>query len=114
MQFAFDHVPEDILVAYSNKRFRYVNQAACQSLGHTKEELADLRIPDISPNHENQRYQEHLRELREGKTLSYHTTHRTKQGQKLPMNISVYLLNFQGQEFTCAITKLSQKTTSLS
>lgn len=110
MQFAFDHVPEDILVADSNKCFRYANQAACQSLGYTKEELQTLRIPDIAPHHENQRYQEHLRELRKGKPLSYHTTHRTKLGYEFPLNISIYLLNFQGKEFTCAITTLSQKT----
>jgi PAS domain S-box-containing protein len=105
MQFAFDHVPEAILVADANKRFRFANQAACQILGYNKEELEALRIPDISPNHDNQRYHDHLNELREGKTLSYYTTHRTKQGENIPVEISVYLLNFHGQEFTCAITK---------
>jgi len=105
MQFAFDHVPEAILVADTDKRFRFANQAAYQVLGYTKEELEALRIPDIAPNHDNQRYQEHLNELREGKTLSYYTTHRTKQGEHIPVEISVYLLSFHGQEFTCAITK---------
>lgn len=104
MQFAFDHVLEAILVADIDKRFRYANHAACQALGYTKKELENLGIPDIAPNHDNQRYQEHLKELREGKTLSYHTTHLTKQGEELPITISVYLINFQGQEFTCAIT----------
>ena len=105
MQFAFDHVPEAILVADTDKRFRFANQAAYQTLGYNKEELEALRIPDIAPNHDNQRYQEHLNELRERKTLSYYTTHRTKQGEHIPVEISVYLLNFHGQEFTCAITK---------
>jgi len=105
MQFAFDHVPEAILVADTDKRFRFANQAAYQILGYNKEELEALRIPDIAPNHDNQRYQDHLNELREGKTLSYYTTHRTKKGQNIPVEISVYLLNFHGQEFTCAITK---------
>jgi PAS domain S-box-containing protein len=110
MQFAFDHIPEAILVADTNKRIRFANQTAVQALDYTKEELENLRIPDIAPNHDNQRYQEHLKELREGKTLSYYTTHRTKQGQEIPITISVYLFNFQGKEFTCAITKPSKKT----
>jgi len=105
MQFAFDHVPQAILIADTDKRFRFANQAAYQILGYTKEELEALRIPDISPNHDNQNYQNHLNELRQGKTLSYSTMHRTKQGQGIPVEISVYLLNFHGQEFTCAITK---------
>lgn len=105
MQFAFDHVPEAILVADTDKRFRFANLAAYQLLEYNKEELEALRIPDIAPNHDNQRYQDHLNELRQGKTLSYYTTHRTKGGQNIPVEISVYLLNFHGQEFTCAITK---------
>jgi PAS domain S-box-containing protein len=105
MEFAFDHVPEAILVADTSKRFRFANRAASQILGYNKEELKALGIPDIAPNHDNQRYQEHLNELRQGKTLSYFTTHRTKYGQEIPVEISVYLLNFHGQEFTCAITK---------
>ena len=109
MQCAFDHIPEAILVADATKRLRFANQAALNALGYTKEELENLRIPDIAPNHDNQRYQEHLQELREGKTLSYYTTHLTKQGQEIPITISVYLFNFQGKEFTCAITKPSKK-----
>ncbi len=111
MEFAFDHIPEAILVADTNKHIRFANQTAIQALGYTQEELENLRIPDISPNHDNQRYQEHLKELQEGKTLSYYTTHHTKQGQEIPITISIYLFNFQGKEFTCAITKLSKKTT---
>jgi PAS domain S-box-containing protein len=111
MQFAFDHIPEAILVADTNQRIRFANHTAVQALDYTKEDLENLRIPDIAPNHDNQRYQAHLKELREGKTLYYHTTHRTKQGQEIPITISVYLFNFQGKEFTCAITKPSKNTT---
>ncbi len=105
MQFAFDQAPEAILVADADKRFRFANQAAYNILGYSKEELEALRIPDIAPNHDNQRYEEHLNELRQGKTLSYYTTHLSKDSRKIPVEISVYLLNFHGQEFTCAVTK---------
>ena len=109
MEFSFDHIPEAILVADANKQISFANQTAVQALGYTKEELENLRIPDIAPNHDNQRYQENLKGLREGKTLSYHTTHHTKQGQEIPITISVYLFNFQGQEFTCAVTRPNDK-----
>ena len=105
MQFTFDHIPEAILIADADKRFRFANRAAYQILGYSKEELETLRIPDIVPNHNNQRYNEHLRELRQGKTLRYDSTHRTKQGQNFPVEVSVYLLNVHRQEFTCTIAK---------
>ncbi len=105
MQFGFDCVPEVVLVADSEKRFRFANKAACKSLGYTREEMENLRIPDIAPDHDPQRYQNHLKALRQEHTLSYSTIHRTKNGQNFPTEISVYLLKFHGQEFTCAITK---------
>jgi PAS domain S-box-containing protein len=106
MQFACDHVPEGVLVADSDKRLRFANQAACDALGYTQEELQALRIPDIAPNHDNEKFRQCLENLRKGQSLSYTSIHRTKNGQEFPIKISVYLLKFQGQEFTCAITQL--------
>lgn len=105
IQFAFDHVPNGIMVADSDKHLRFANQAACDALGYTREELQALRIPDIAPNHDNEKFQQHLESLRKGKSLSYTSTHRTKNGQEFPIEISVYLFNFQGQEYTCAVTR---------
>jgi PAS domain S-box-containing protein len=108
MQFACDHVPEGVLVADSDKRLRFGNQAACDALGYTQEELQALRIPDIAPNHDNEKFRQRLESLRKGQPLSYTSIHRTKNGQEFPIEISVYLLNFQGQEFTCAVTQRIQ------
>ena len=105
MQFACDHVPEGVLVADSDKRLRFANQAACDALGYTQEELQALRIPDIAPNHDNEKFRQCLENLRKGQSLSYTSIHRTKNGQEFSIKISVYLLKFQGQEFTCAITQ---------
>ncbi|WP_342348665.1 response regulator [uncultured Nitrospira sp.] len=109
MQFAFDHVPEGIMVADSEKRLRFANQAACDALEYTPEELKTLRIPDIAPYHDNEKFQQCLESLRKGQPLSYPSIHRTKNGQEFPIEISVYLLNFQGQEFTCAVTRPAEE-----
>ncbi len=106
-QLVFDTMPEAILIADANRHIRFANQAAAQILGYSEKDLENLRIQDIAPNHDKQRYHEHLQELREGKTLSYYTTHLTKDGKNVPITISVYLFNLQGKEFTFAITKSS-------
>ncbi|MCA9419726.1 MAG: response regulator [Nitrospira sp.] len=105
MQFAFDHVPEGILIADSEKHLRFANQSACDALGYSQEELKTLRIPDIVPNHDNEQFRQRLDHLRNGQPLSYESVHRAKNGLKFPITVSVYLLNFQGQEFTCAVTR---------
>ncbi|MEO8325764.1 MAG: response regulator [Nitrospirota bacterium] len=109
MQFAFDHVPDGIMVADSHKRLRFANQAACDALGYTQEELKTLRIPDIAPYHDNEKFQQRLESLRKGQPLSFPSIHRTKNGQEFSIEISVYLLNFQGQEFTCAVTRPAEE-----
>lgn len=109
MQFAFDHVPDGIMVADSNKRLRFANQAACDTLGYTQEEIKTLRIPDIAPYHDNEKFQQRLESLRKGQPLSFPSIHRTKNGQEFSIEISVYLLNFQGQEFTCAMTRPAEE-----
>ena len=105
MQFAFDQVPEAVLLAGPDKRFYFVNKAACDSLGYTREELLALRIPDVAPHHDTRRFRQHLETLHQGQPLIYQSIHRTKDGREFPIEISVHLLNFQGQEFTCAITR---------
>lgn len=108
MQFAFDHVPNGVLVADSDKHLRFANQAACDALGYSREELQTLRIPDIAPNHDNAQFRKRMESLRNGQSLSYTSIQRAKNGEEFPIEISVYLLNFQGQEFTCAITQRIQ------
>lgn len=105
MQFAFDQVPEAVLVAGPDKRFCFANKTACDSLGYTREELLALRIPDVAPYHETGRFRQHLEILHQGQPLTYQSIHRTKDGREFPIEISVHLFNFQGQEFTCAITR---------
>ena len=104
MQFAFDHVPDGVLVADSEKRLRFANQAVCDALGPRRVELQTLGIPDMAFNHDHEKFQQHLESLRNGQPLSYTSIHRTKKGQEFPIKVSVYLLNFQGREFTCAVT----------
>lgn len=59
-QFAVEQAADAVLWADDTKRFVYVNAAACRSLGYTREELLTLRIPDIAPRHDPQRFQQRL------------------------------------------------------
>ena len=105
MQFASDQVSEAILVAGPDKRFCLVNKAACDSLGYTREELLALRIPDVAPLHDPKLFQQRLETARNGLPVTYESVHRTKDGRKFPIEISINLLNVQGQEYTCAVIK---------
>lgn len=105
MQFACDQMSESILVAGPDKRFCFANKAACDSLGYTREELLVLRIPDVAPLHDPVQFRQRLETIKQGHPQTYQSVHRTKEGREFPIEISINLLDVQGQEFTCAVIK---------
>jgi len=110
MQFACDQVADAIFVAGPDKRFCYANKAACESLGYTRDELLALRIPDVAPQHDSSRYRQRLEILQQGQPVTYETMHRTKDGREFPIDISLNIMNFHGQQYTCAVTRTRPPT----
>jgi hypothetical protein len=49
MQFSIDRAADAAFYICSDGRFFYVNEAACQSLGYSREELLTMSIHDIDP-----------------------------------------------------------------
>jgi len=105
MQFACDHAADPIFVAGPDKRFYFANKAACKSLGYTRDELLALRIPDVAPQHDSAHYRQRLEILQQGQSVTYESVHRTKDGREFPIDISLNIMNFHGQQYTCAVTR---------
>jgi PAS domain S-box-containing protein len=47
---AVDHGPSAVFVADEEGGYVAVNQAACALLGYTREELLELKVPDVAEN----------------------------------------------------------------
>lgn len=101
-QFALDHAVEAVLWADNSMRFIYANEAACRSLGYAQNELLTLRIPDIVPHHNADRFQDRLDQIRQGEAAIYESVHRRKDGTEFPIEVSVTCLTHNGQDYTCA------------
>jgi PAS domain S-box-containing protein len=103
-EFAMDRV--GIGVAWSDVasgRFIYVNDVACRQLGYSRDELLALGVGDINPSMpRNQPPDVTLRlRAREGK-LRLETSHRRKDGTTYPVEVTAYLLEFDGREWFIA------------
>jgi PAS domain S-box-containing protein len=48
-QFSLENASDSVLWVDSQARFVYANKAACRSLGHSREELLSISVPDIDP-----------------------------------------------------------------
>ena len=89
-----EHSADGVFLSGPDLTFTYVNNRACEMLGYSREELLDLKVPDVeldfytyAPNGERPR------ELFEGRTVTWYGTHRRKDGSTFPVEARVKVLH---------------------
>ncbi len=105
MQFSVDRMADAAFWMGPDARLIYVNEAACSSLGYSKEELLSMAVHDIDPNFPAEAWPGHWKEVKERGSFSLESLHRTKDGQVFPVEITVNYLEFGGREYNCAFAR---------
>lgn len=107
-QFAVDRMHLQAQWMNSDGRLFYVNDAACNALGYSQEELLNMSIPDIDPTCPPPVFSEKWRELQEKGSFLLETFHRSKDGRIYPVEVQTNFLVFEGKEFNCSfVTDIS-------
>ena len=90
----------------------FVNQAACATLGYSREEFQHLHIWDIAPMVRPADWPNRFDEVRSPGTIRMETFHRRKDGRVFPVEISSHFLCAEGRDlvFTHARDISSRKT----
>ncbi len=101
-QFSVDHSADPAFWVGRDARFIYVNDAACRSLGYSREELLTMTVPDIDPDMPAEAWPGHWRDLKERGSFSFESHHLTKDGRMFPVEMTVNFLQFEGEEYNCA------------
>ncbi|HXU94090.1 MAG TPA: PAS domain S-box protein [Gallionella sp.] len=85
------------LMAEDGLHFVYVNDAACRSLGYSRDELLSLTLPDIDPYlpPEDANIPEKL--LAEGGADSFESRHKRRDGSSFPVEVNVSVFEYQGR-----------------
>lgn len=99
MQYAVDNSDNPTFWFDSNGKFMYVNEAACQILGYSHEELLDLSIPDIDPNFPSDSPHKAFEGLVDAGKVKAKSFHRHKDGTLIPVEIMAKYLEFEGQGY---------------
>lgn len=102
-QYSLDNISTPILWVNVMARLRYVNDAACEILQYSKEELMNMRIYDIDLNHPKAEWFSFLTESKETGNLSITTSLRSKDAQEFPVEITIRCLELP-DEFLYFIT----------
>jgi PAS domain S-box-containing protein len=104
-QFAVDHTADAAFWMTEDARLFYVNEAACQALGYSCEELLQMTVYDIDPVFTESMWLESWRELQAKKSIVLETVHRARDGRTYPVEIRANYLEFGGRAYDCAFAR---------
>ncbi|MGA2151342.1 MAG: PAS domain S-box protein, partial [Geobacteraceae bacterium] len=109
-QYAIDKTMDQAFWMTKDGRLFYINDAACRTLGYTREELVGMSIPDIDPTHPPEVFAGHWRDLQENGSVTMESLHRAKDGRVYPVEIRANYVVFDGKEYNCAFaTEISER-----
>ena len=104
-QFTVDKSADAMFWMGEDARFFYANDAACSSLGYSREELLDLTVHDIDPRFPPEAWEAQWREVGEVGSSTFDSVHRRKDGETFPVEIIVNHIEFEGESYHCAIVR---------
>ncbi|MBJ6726351.1 LytS/YhcK type 5TM receptor domain-containing protein [Geomesophilobacter sediminis] len=105
MRFCVDHAGDSMFWINSEGRILYVNDAACQGLGYSREELLSMRVFDLDPDFTPAVWGPHSEALRQRGSFTFETRHRAKDGRVFPVEVTANYVHFGGHEFNFATTR---------
>lgn len=109
-QFSIDLANIGIYKIDSDARILDVNDKAARMLGYSKAELTALSIVDIDPNISEENRGSVWQKLLEMGVDKFETTHQTKDGRIIPVEIFSNLLEYDGQKFSiCFVQDITER-----
>jgi len=98
-QHSVDRANAQIFWLDRDGRVRYASEAACESLGYTREEMLQMSIGDIdlaAPA----TWEDDWRTIVEQGEVAFETSHYTKDRVAIPVEVSASYVDFEGEEYS--------------
>ena len=104
-QFTVEHAPEAIFWVDAEAKCHWVNEVACQWLGYSRNELQSMKIFEFCPAHQEKDWQEYWGKVKDRKLAPFETHLQTKNGRKIPVEVSCNYIEFGGRGYACAFAR---------
>jgi len=101
----FNQVVDGIYIADLEGRLLEVNDAACERLGYTREELLGMSVWDVNATSQPQVGSARFEEIREKGCLIFETEHRTREGRCFPVELNTRLIDLAGRPAMLGIAR---------
>ncbi len=102
-QFAMDHAHVSIYWINEDGKLIYVNDAACEASGYSRDELLSMTIMDIDRDFTEERWRKHWATKKRVGSMMFESRHRSKDGRIYPVQVSADYLCYDNTEYNCAI-----------
>lgn len=104
-QFAVDHASDCLFWITPDARFANANDSACRRLGYSRDELLTLTVFDVDPEFPAESWGAHWLEIKERKTFTIETKHKTKSGEIFPVEVTVNYAEYEGAAYNFAFAR---------
>jgi PAS domain S-box-containing protein len=104
-RFSVDRAADAIFWIGPDARLLDVNDAACRALGYPREELLAMTVHDFDPNFPAEAWPGLWAEVRQKRSLTFESRHRTRGGKIIPVEINANYVEFAGKTYTCAFAR---------
>lgn len=104
-QFAVDRNLDEAFWIDRDGRIIYVNDAACNALEYSRDEMLSMSVFDIDPAYSADTWPERWRNLKEKRRVIFESSHKSKRGRVYPVEIRANYVEFEGREYNCAFAR---------
>ena len=104
-QFAIDRSGLPAFWMDPDGRFTYVNDAACEALGYSRDELLRMTVFDIDPDTRREDWPARWQRLRERRTVTLEAHQRTRSGRVFPAEVTANYVEFEGHQYNCSFLR---------
>lgn len=86
-------------------KYVFVNKAATRLLGYSAEEFSNLRVQEIDPYFDEDRWRNHWAEIEERGTVKIETTNIAKDGTEVIIEVTANFVLFNGKKYNFSIVR---------
>jgi len=98
IQFCINRARDEIIWLNRGTKIVYANDAACNFLGYSRNELLSMKLDQIDPDFKSADWDRRLTELHQIKSHRFEARHRTKDGRIFPVEVVSSFMIFEEEE----------------
>ncbi len=103
--FSMDNASDAIYWIGQDGRFEYANWTGCRMLGYELDELRAMSIVEVDRDVSHDGWPATWDRVRGSAPYTFEATHHAKDGRPIPVEISLFSVNFEDRELVCVFSR---------